>query len=198
MNQIKINNFDFIVNNSVFEKVCEILENTGIIYSAWENHELSNDPTDETIIYLEEYDVLKLSVALNKIVQVIQSNIEPKQQSVKLYAYKFNEKSDRLLSELTQSRVYKLWEQAEKDVSKISEQDIDWLTEQINQNAYFKNGSVPFQGWAFDFAPVCKTFWVKTDIDSQIHEVVAPSEEACRRYVNNHLLDEDHFIIEIR
>lgn len=43
---------------------------------------------------------------------------------------------------------------------KMDREEKDWLTERVNDNAYFKD-SVPVQGWRFDFSDVLRTFLVK-------------------------------------
>ena len=60
---------------------------------------------------------------------------------------------------LTGSRVYGLRERLDKG-EKISREEKNWITENVNNNAYFKS-AIPLGGWRFDFSDVLKTFVVK-------------------------------------
>lgn len=63
------------------------------------------------------------------------------------------------LATLTGSRVYGLRERLDKG-EKINREEKNWITENVNNNAYFKN-AIPLGGWRFDFSDVLKTFVVK-------------------------------------
>ena len=43
---------------------------------------------------------------------------------------------------------------------KLSREEKDWLTRNVNSNTYFKS-AVPLQGWMFDFSDILRTYIVK-------------------------------------
>ena len=43
---------------------------------------------------------------------------------------------------------------------KVSREEKDWLTRNVNSNTYFKS-AVPLQGWMFDFSDILRTYIVK-------------------------------------
>ena len=43
---------------------------------------------------------------------------------------------------------------------KLTRDEKNWITENVNHNAYFKS-AVPLSGWRFDFSDVLKTYVVK-------------------------------------
>ena len=43
---------------------------------------------------------------------------------------------------------------------KLSREEKDWLTRNVNSNSYF-NSAVPLQGWKFDFSDILRTYIVK-------------------------------------
>lgn len=63
------------------------------------------------------------------------------------------------LTTLAGSRVYGLRERLDKG-DKISREEKNWITENVNKNAYFKS-AIPLSGWRFDFSDILKTYVVK-------------------------------------
>lgn len=63
------------------------------------------------------------------------------------------------LETLTGSKVYALRQRLDAG-DKITRDEKNWITEQVNHNAYFKS-AVPLSGWRFDFSDVLKTYVVK-------------------------------------
>lgn len=126
-------------------------------------------------------------------------------------AYQFTE-TNTCFDELQNSRLYKLMTIIEENKNSenygLTEQDEDWIVKEIRYNSYFNNGSIPLLGWAFDFAPICKEYWIKYTIQygfkPELIAILAPNKEAAIRYVENEILfdtDEticDGEILEIR
>ena len=120
-------------------------------------------------------------------------------------AYKFNDTSV-CFDELQGSHHYKLMDKIESNKDSenfgLTEEDEDWIVYMIRDNSFFRNGSIPLQGWAFDFAPICKEYWIKYTIDyvPNLVTILAPNKEAAIRYVENNILFdiEDAEILEIR
>ena len=46
------------------------------------------------------------------------------------------------------------------DNGKLSRDEKNWITKQVNSNGYFKY-AIPLMGWCFDFSDILKTFIVK-------------------------------------
>lgn len=63
------------------------------------------------------------------------------------------------LETLTGSKVYDLRQRLDAG-DKITRDEKNWITEQVNRNTYFKS-AIPLGGWRFDFSDVLKTFVVK-------------------------------------
>lgn len=61
---------------------------------------------------------------------------------------------------------------------KLSREEKDWLTRNVNYNTYFK-GAVPLLGWRFDFSDVLLTFIVNRY--GQWSEYKATDKTALRR-----------------
>lgn len=110
-------------------------------------------------------------------------------------AYKFTE-TNKAFDELKNSRHYKLMTKIENNQKfenyGLSEQDEDWIVENIRSNSFFNNGSIPIHGWAVDFSQICKEYWIKYSIQygfkPELIAILAPSKEAAIRYVENHIL----------
>ena len=63
------------------------------------------------------------------------------------------------LETLTGSKVYALRQRLNTE-DKLTRDEKNWITENVNHNAYFKS-AVPLSGWRFDFSDVLKTYVVK-------------------------------------
>jgi len=63
------------------------------------------------------------------------------------------------LETLTGSKVYALRQRLNTG-DKLTRDEKNWITENVNHNAYFKS-AVPLSGWRFDFSDVLKTYVVK-------------------------------------
>lgn len=63
------------------------------------------------------------------------------------------------LETLTGSKVYALRQRLNTG-DKLTRDEKNWITENVNHNAYFKS-AVPLGGWRFDFSDVLKTYIVK-------------------------------------
>ncbi|GAA6257208.1 hypothetical protein F070042J6_30600 [Bacteroides sp. f07] len=63
------------------------------------------------------------------------------------------------LENLQRSKVYGLRTKLNNG-EKLSREEKDWLTRNVNSNTYFK-GAVPLQGWKFDFSDILRTYIVK-------------------------------------
>ena len=63
------------------------------------------------------------------------------------------------LENLQASKVYGLRTKLNNG-EKLSREEKDWLTRNVNTNDYFKC-AVPLQGWRFDFSDILRTFIVK-------------------------------------
>ena len=63
------------------------------------------------------------------------------------------------LESLQETNVYKLRVKVING-EKLNRYEKKWITEQVNQDTYFKN-SILSGGWRFDFSDVLKTFVVK-------------------------------------
>ena len=62
------------------------------------------------------------------------------------------------LENLQGSKVYGLRTKLNNG-EKLSREEKDWLTRNVNSNTYFKS-AVPLQGWMFDFSDIhCKAVW---------------------------------------
>ena len=121
-------------------------------------------------------------------------------------AYKFADTSISF-DELQNTRHYKFMTKIEdnKDSENygLTQEDEDWIVKNIRSNSFFNNGSIPIQGWAIDFRPICKEYWIKYIIQhegkTELISILAPNKEAAIRYVENEIFigpyDE---ILEIR
>lgn len=126
-------------------------------------------------------------------------------------AYKFTE-TDKCFDELQNSHHYKLMTKIEdnKDSENygLTQEDEDWIVKNIRSNSYFNNGSIPLLGWAFDFAPICKEYWIKYifpySFKPELIAILAPNKEAAIRYMKNEIFFDtvseicDGEILEIR
>lgn len=74
-------------------------------------------------------------------------------------AYKFVKWDVPVLGTLKQSKAYLLKEKVNAG-EKLSRDDKNWITEKVNNNAYFKN-AIPLGGYCFDFSEVLQTYIVK-------------------------------------
>ena len=63
------------------------------------------------------------------------------------------------LENLQGSKVYGLRTKLNNG-EKLSREEKDWLTRNVNSNTYFKS-AVPLQGWRFDFSDILRTYIVK-------------------------------------
>lgn len=63
------------------------------------------------------------------------------------------------LETLTGSKVYALRQRLNTG-DKLTRDEKNWITENVNHNAYFKS-AVPLDGWRFDFSDILKTYIVK-------------------------------------
>lgn len=63
------------------------------------------------------------------------------------------------LETLTGSKVYALRQKLNAG-AKLTRDEKNWITENVNNNAYFKS-AVPLGGWRFDFSYVLKIYVVK-------------------------------------
>ena len=63
------------------------------------------------------------------------------------------------LENLQGSKVYGLRTKLNNG-EKLSREEKDWLTRNVNSNTYFKS-AVPLQGWMFDFSDILRTYIVK-------------------------------------
>lgn len=77
----------------------------------------------------------------------------------KTIAYKFVKWDVPALGTLRLSKVYYLKEKVNAG-EKLSRDDRNWITEKVNNNAYFKS-AVPLGGYCFDFSEVLHTYIVK-------------------------------------
>ncbi|MDP4201147.1 MAG: molybdenum ABC transporter ATP-binding protein [Bacteroidota bacterium] len=62
------------------------------------------------------------------------------------------------LEDLKDSTAYRL-RQKLNEGGRLSREEKNWITEQVNRNSYFKS-SVPVMGYRFDFSDVLRTFIV--------------------------------------
>ena len=74
-------------------------------------------------------------------------------------ARKFVKWDVKPLDTLKDSKVYIL-RQKVNDNGKLSRDEKNWITKQVNSNVYFKY-AIPLMGWCFDFSDILKTFIVK-------------------------------------
>ncbi len=63
------------------------------------------------------------------------------------------------LKKLEETRVYRLRVQIYKG-EKLSREDKNWITEQVNNNTYFCS-AIPVLGWRFDFSDILNKYLVK-------------------------------------
>lgn len=63
------------------------------------------------------------------------------------------------LENLQGSKVYGLRTKLNNG-EKLSREEKDWLTRNVNSNTYFKS-AVPLRGWMFDFSDILRTYIVK-------------------------------------
>lgn len=118
-------------------------------------------------------------------------------------AYQFTETSV-CFDELKNSRHYKLMTTIESNKDSenygLTKQDKDWIVENIRSNTFFRNGSIPLMGWAFDFRPICQEYWIKYTYENDYMEylvaILAPDKESAIKYVKQHFIDCE--ILEIR
>lgn len=74
------------------------------------------------------------------------------------------------LETLTGSKVYELRQRLNAG-DKITRDEKNWITEQVNHNTYFKS-AIPLGGWCFDFSDVLKTFVVKQNGSYQEYRAI--------------------------
>lgn len=77
---------------------------------------------------------------------------------MKPIAMKFVEWDVPELATLQGSQVYQL-RQLLNEGGKMNRKQKNWLTSQVNHNAYFKRG-IPLMGYRFDFSDVLKRYFV--------------------------------------
>lgn len=63
------------------------------------------------------------------------------------------------LENLKDSKVYIIRQKVNAN-GKLSRDEKNWITKQVNNNSYFKY-AIPLMGWCFDFSDILKTFIVK-------------------------------------
>ena len=63
------------------------------------------------------------------------------------------------MENLQGSKVYNLRLKLNNN-GKLSREEKDWITEQVNHNTYFRS-AIPLLGWCFDFSDILKTFLVR-------------------------------------
>lgn len=63
------------------------------------------------------------------------------------------------LDTLKGSKVYQLREKVNAE-ERLSREEKNWITENINRNSYFKN-AIPLSGYRFDFSEILRTYIVK-------------------------------------
>lgn len=78
---------------------------------------------------------------------------------MKAIATKFVKWDIQPLVNLQGSKVYNLRLKLNNN-GKLSREEKDWITEQVNHNTYFRS-AIPLLGWRFDFSDVLKTFLVR-------------------------------------
>lgn len=78
------------------------------------------------------------------------------------------------LATLQDSQVYQL-RQLLNEGKKLNRVQKNWLTSQVNHNAYFKRG-IPLMGYRFDFSDVLKRYFVEQY--GHIHEYYAVDKTA--------------------
>lgn len=78
---------------------------------------------------------------------------------MKAIATKFVKWDIQPLESLQGSKVYNLRLKLNNN-GKLSREEKDWITEQVNHNTYFRS-AIPLLGWRFDFSDVLKTFLVR-------------------------------------
>ena len=78
---------------------------------------------------------------------------------MKAIATKFVEWDIQPLENLQGSKVYNLRLKLNNN-GKLSREEKDWITAQVNHNTYFRS-AIPLLGWRFDFSDVLKTFLVR-------------------------------------
>ena len=78
---------------------------------------------------------------------------------MKAKATKFVKWDIQPLENLQGSKVYNLRLKLNNN-GKLSREEKDWITEQVNHNTYFRS-AIPLLGWRFDFSDVLKTFLVR-------------------------------------
>ena len=78
---------------------------------------------------------------------------------MKAIATKFVKWDIQPLENLQGSKVYNLRLKLNNN-GKLSREEKDWITEQVNHNTYFRS-AIPLLGWRFDFSDVLKTFLVR-------------------------------------
>ncbi len=78
---------------------------------------------------------------------------------MKAIATKFVKWDIQPLENLQGSKVYNLRLKLNNN-GKLSREEKDWITAQVNHNTYFRS-AIPLLGWRFDFSDVLKTFLVR-------------------------------------
>ena len=78
---------------------------------------------------------------------------------MKAIATKFVKWDIQPLENLQGSKVYNLRLKLNNN-GKLSREEKEWITEQVNHNTYFRS-AIPLLGWRFDFSDVLKTFLVR-------------------------------------
>lgn len=83
------------------------------------------------------------------------------------------------LQTLRNSKVYLLREKLNKG-EKLQRAEKDWIAQNINNNAFFKN-AVPLMGYRFDFSDILRKFLVKQY--GNWHEYNAPDKTSLRSFI---------------
>lgn len=127
-----------------------------------------------------------------------------------VWAYKFSDAALKSLDELKDSKVYKLMEKVNSFIEKhptaatmdeLTEEEEDWLIRNFYTNCFFKNGSIPLLGWAFDFKGICDEYWMKINLTNhqQLIAILAPNKKSAIRFVKKQYSEDEEFeILEIR
>lgn len=84
------------------------------------------------------------------------------------------------LETLRDTKTYKLRIKVNSN-KKLSRDEKDWITKQVNGNAYFKN-AIPLQGWRFDFSDILRTYIVKQY--GEYREYNATDKTALRKIIH--------------
>ena len=85
---------------------------------------------------------------------------------MKAIATKFVKWDIQTLENLQGSKVYNLRLKLNNN-GKLSREEKDWITEQVNHNTYFRS-AIPLLGWRFDFSDVLKTFFLTSSLKKYV------------------------------